>query len=335
MEKQRVKLKDLAKELNVSITTISKALNNHPDISEARKKEILALVEERNYIPNRLAKGLRTDSSAFIGVIVSDNYNPYNSKVIKAMENVATREGFYLLIANTNEQIDLEEQIIKKMLAINVSGVLLCPAMGNKKTVELLRKHDVPYVLFNRYINKDEDSYVVANDTLAARLGTECLLKNFNGGRMIFIAPDLKISTAHDRLIGFQEALASKGIPFEEQCFFHDVVDYDDGYAVLDRITERFPNDDLSILCYSDYIALGVMKRLFEKQGLMERRVSIMGIDGVEMFSTFLTSIHLPKYSLGLRSTEMLINKIRYNSEERRIVMSEGIQVMGSSINPS
>lgn len=326
-------MKDLAKELNVSITTISKALNNHPDISETRKKEILALVEERNYIPNRLAKGLRTDSSTFIGVIVSDNYNPYNSKVIKAMENVATREGFYLLIANTNEQIDLEEQIIKKMLAINVSGVLLCPAMGNKKTVELLRRHNVPYVLYNRYINKDEDSYVVANDILAARLGTEYLLRKYNGERMIFVAPDPRISTASDRLIGFKEGLASKGIPFKEQCLFHGVVDYDDGYAVLERIIERFPNDDLSILCYSDYIALGVMKRLSERQPLMEHSVSIMGIDGVDMFSTFLCSIHLPKYSLGLRSIEMLINKIRYNSEDRRIVMSEGIEVMGLSSN--
>ncbi len=329
--KQRTTLKDIAKEINVSVTTVSKALNNHPDISKARRQEILELVEKRNYIPNSFAKNLRMDSSALIGVIVSDNANPYNSKVIKAMESIIDREGYYLLIANTNENVDAEERIIKKMLATNVCGILLCPAMGNTKTINLLRKHNVPYVLFNRYIEKDQDSYVVADDTLAARIGAQYLISMNDNRKIVFLGPDMIISTACDRMTGFKEAMETNGRCFDKKSVFTGILDFDDGYKAIDDVLELFSGEKLSVLCYSDYIALGVLKRLQEKK-LNSSDINVMGIDGVEMFSTFLTSVHLPKYSLGLLCAEILINKIQGGGEDKRIVMSKGLEITGIPI---
>ena len=322
-------MKDIAKEINVSVTTVSKALNNHPDISDARREEILALIERHNYIPNSLAKSLRTDNSAFIGVIVSDNANPYHSKVIKAMENVASREGFYLLIANTNENVEVEELVIHKMLAINIGGILICPAMGNAKTTEILKKHKIPHVLFNRYIDRSRDSYVVADDALAARVGAEYLLQKYSDRRIVFLAPDLKISTARDRLTGFRQALAEAGRSYDERLLFCGIVDYVDGYAVMDSVLDRFPAEKLCVFCYSDYIAMGVLKRLYELGLLETNDIAVMGIDGVEMFTPFVPSVHIPKYNLGLHSMELLIGKIRKSIEEEHVVMSEDINLTG------
>jgi DNA-binding LacI/PurR family transcriptional regulator len=329
MEKTRVTLKDLAEELKVSVTTISKALNNHPDISERRKEEILKLIENSNYIPNSIAKSLRTRNSTLIGAVLSDNANPYNASVIKALEHVVSRESYSLLISNTDEQIDLEEKMIKNLLSINIGGVIVCPAMCNDKSVEILKQHNIPYVLINRYIDKDDGSYVVVDDVKAAKIGAEYLIKKYNRP-VIFLCEDLRITTASNRLLGYKAALEEAGQQFDEKCLFLGAVGNEDGYRMLDKILERFHNN-ISILCYSDYIAIGVIQRLMELGISIPDEIAVVGIDGIEMFSPFLTSVHTPKFSLGTRCAEMMIDKMVNKGGDERVVMSDNIHILEST----
>ena len=343
MANRRVTLKDIAEELQVSVTTVSKAINKHPDISVARRKQIMQLLEERRYVPNIMAKNLRSAKTRFISLIVSDNTNPYYAKVIKGVEAVLSRQGYHTIISNNNENPQVETNLLNEIISINVAGVLITPALGNGESIKVLAENNVPYVLLHRYIDKDHDNYVVADDEKAAYIGTRYLVEK-HGSCVGFINANQSISTAYNRLSGYKKALEESGIPFNENFVIENVFNQDDGYKAASLAVERMGNGRFSLLCYSDYIAVGVMHGIREQNLAIPKDVAIMGIDGIEMFSYFypgLSSVHLPKYELGVKAAELLLEMIEYrNSEdysesedqrETRIICDPSLEIKGTA----
>lgn len=318
MIQKRVTLKDIAKELNVSVTTISKAINKHPDISVARRKQIMSLLKERNYVPNYMAKNLRSAKTKFISLIVSDNSNPYYARVIKGVESVLSKHGYHTLIFNNNEDPEREINLISELLSINVAGVLITPAMGNSDSVKLLKAHGIPYVLLHRYLEKNKENYVVANDVEAAYIGTKYLIEKY-GGRVGFINANLSISAAADRLEGYKKALREANISFNSNFVIEDVINQEEGYAAGALALERMGGSKFALLCFSDYIATGVMLRIQENNLRIPDDVAIMGIDGIELFSyTYpcLSSVRLPKFELGAKAAELLLEIVQREQNE-------------------
>ena len=184
--KRVTRLKDLAEGLGVSITTVSKALNDHPDISAKRKKEILDYAKEVNYIPNQVARSFRQQRTKMIGIVISDNSNPFYARVIRGIEETLSVHGYHCVVMNSHEDVDKEIQFIGELRGLNVAGVILTPASGNKKSRELLKNYDIPYVLVNRNIEKDEDTYVVLDDEQAAYM-TARHLCSYGNDKIFFL----------------------------------------------------------------------------------------------------------------------------------------------------
>lgn len=331
---KRIRLKDIADELNVSITTISKALNNHHDISEGRRKQIMQLVEKRNYVPNYMAKSLRSSVTKFISIIVSDNSNPYYARVIKGVESVLSTQGYQTIIFNNNENPEKELAFIRELVSINVAGVLITPALGNSKSVNLLKKNHIPHVLVHRYLNKDSDSYVIADDVMAAYIATKYLMEHSHK-KVVFLNANLNISAANDRLKGYQKALEEAGVAYDDSLIFSNIIHQEDGYKIMDEVLARVEGK-FSLLCFSDYIATGAMFRIQERGLIIKEDVSIMGIDGIEMFSYFypsLSTVHLPKYELGVISAKLLIEMIKNPNKEKnqRIICKPTLLIRGTA----
>ena len=139
--KQNVTLKDIAQKLNTSVMTVSKALNNHPDISAKRKQEVLDLAASMNYVPNAVAKSLRNHKSKFIGIIVGDNSNPYYARIIKGAEEALSKKGYHTLIINSQEDPQKELMLVDQLRSIHIAGVLLTPAAGNCESARHLDKY--------------------------------------------------------------------------------------------------------------------------------------------------------------------------------------------------
>lgn len=318
------RLKDIAQELSVSITTISKALNGHPDISEARRKEILELVEQMHYVPNSMAKSLRNKKTKFIGLVVSDNANPYYAQVIKGVEEALSLQGYQTLIFNNCEDTEKELQFIHELRSINVAGVLLTPALGNRKSVELLKRFNIPYVLANRYIDRNEDNYVIVNDVYAGYLATKYLAEK-RPNRIFFINGDENISAARERHEGYLSAIREMRWTENENLVLHRGITQDDGYELTREILKR-EEAPFSLLCFSDYVAIGAMKAIWEAGVRMPEDVALMGIDDIDLFSFIhpgLTTVHVPKKELGFKSAELLLSLINdpENVEGRRVVL--------------
>ena len=225
---KNVTLKDIAAALGVTAMTVSKALNNHPDISEQRKKEILEMAEKMNYVPNALAKNLRTKSSSLIGVIVADNSNPYFASSIKGVEQVLSHNNYHSVIFNSNEDPKRERMFINDLRALNVAGIIIAPALGNKQNVQMLKNIHTPYVLSSRYIDEKTDTYVIADDVHAGYLATKHLLDR-KADKVVFINSNLELSTARDRLQGYKNAFIEKDVNIDNDLIFSGAITINDG----------------------------------------------------------------------------------------------------------
>ncbi|MDD5017796.1 MAG: LacI family DNA-binding transcriptional regulator [Eubacteriales bacterium] len=334
--RKNITLKDIASELGVTAMTVSKALNNHPDISEARKKQILEMAEKMNYIPNALAKNLRTKSSSLIGVIVADNSNPYFANSIKGVERVLSLNNYHSIIFNSNEDPKRERMFINDLRSLNVAGIIMAPALGNKQNVEMLKGIHIPYVLFSRYIDEITDTYVIADDISAGYLATKYLLEK-KGGKVVFINSNLDVSTARNRMLGYNKAFAESGLPIDSGLVFSGALYISDGYELTKKILKKI-SPPFSLLCYSDYIAIGALQALSEENIKIPQDVALMGIDNIE-YSAFtnpkLSTVALPSMQIGISSANLLIKIIKSKTsldiKSKQIILRPHLMIRDST----
>jgi DNA-binding LacI/PurR family transcriptional regulator len=333
----KVTIKDIAKKLGVSATTVSKVINNHPDISAKTRKIVQDTIEKMGYIPNFTAQNLRKNVTKFIGLVISDNTNPYYAEVIKAVEKVIKDKNYHTIIFNNEENPEKELKFIKELLSINVAGVIISPARGNKKSIKILEKYEIPFVLCNRYIKKDENNYVIANDFKAGYIATNHLLKN-RSKKIIFLNGFKGISCARDRLEGYKTALRENNLPIVRNRLYYDIIDHDNGYKITKKVLQEH-KPPFSILCISDHVATGAIRRLLEKKIKIPEEISVMGIDNVQnSYYSFsvpsLTTVDIPQYMVGFKSASILFDLIENpieNNQGIRIVFEPKLVVRGSA----
>ncbi len=311
MSTKKVTIKDIASVLGVTPMTVSKALNGHPDISRGRKQQILETARQMNYVPNVVAKNLRTRSSSLIGVIVADNSNPYFANVIKGIEQVASHSNRHIVIFNSNEDPAREKMFINDLRSLNVAGIIISPALGNKENVDMIRSMSIPCVLCSRYIDRESDIYVTADDVMAGYFATRHLLAS-KGPNVYFINSDMNISTARDRLGGYTRAFAEKGLAVDTGKIYAGAFSMKDGYRLAKTILETAV-PPFSLLCYSDYVAVGALQALSEAGLCIPGEVALMGIDNIE-YSAFtnpqLSTVEIPSIGIGTDSAKLLLEII-------------------------
>ncbi len=306
------RLKDLAKGLNVSITTVSKALNDHPDISAKRKKEIVEYAKKVNYVPNQVARSFRQQKTRMIGIVISDNANPFYARVIKGIEETLSAHGYHCVVMNSHEDIDREMQLIYELRGLNVAGVILAPASGNKESCKQLDTYGIPYVLVNRYIKKDKDTYVVLDDYQAAYMTAKHLC-SYGNDKIFFLNFLSSVSSAQNRLEGFKDALAENNVPYDESMVVSGCMNQSDGYESMKRILEK-NKPPFSVMCYSDYIAIGAICAIQERGFNLPHDVALCGNDDIGILSFVkprLTTIGAPKLRMGIASAELLIELLK------------------------
>ena len=326
-----VTIKDLAKDLNVSVTTISKALNNHPDISSKRKREIVDYAAKVNYTPNMAARNFRKQSSVLVGVIIDDNANYYNARVIKGIEICLFRGGYHPIIINHGGDAEKELTMVKELHRLNVAGVLICPAPGSERSRDYLKEAGIPYVLINRYIDRDEDSQVVVDHENAAYTGVN-YLATYGLKKIFFLNYIPEISTSKDKLSGYKKALNENNIEFDPEYVIENCLTHIDGYETMNRILCGHA-PPFSIFCENDYLALGALCLLQERGYLSPDTVPVLGMGDFDILSFVkprLSTIGVPKYRLGYKASEILIELInrKLNSEATDDEPPEDIRVV-------
>ncbi|RAK69296.1 LacI family transcriptional regulator [Hymenobacter edaphi] len=263
-----VSMADLARELGVSMTTVSRALSDHFSIGPEMKLKVQKLAKKYNYQPNRMASALRKGQSKLLGIIVPYLEGRFFPKVVRGMETAASRAGYNVVICQSNEDLTHERRNIESLLSAQVAGILVSVSRTTDdfRHFEKVRGRGLPLVFFDRMMPGDALNAVVLDDREGGYLATRHLLAQ--GGRRVAHFGGLQQLTIYrNRYQGYRDALAEAGLPVEEELtYFGD--NTEEAGAEAMRRWLALPNPPDAVFAAGDYAALGAMQEA-ERQGLV------------------------------------------------------------------
>lgn len=330
-------MKDIAKRCGVSITTVSRALRGKEEISKDTKRRILEAAKELDYTTNIPARVLAGGRSNTIGLIVADNSNPFFAKLILGIEDIAKKNNFGVILYNTNEDPELEMQGHRMLNEKRVDGLLITSMRTGKGPLISLQKKGIPFVLLNRYIENLKTDWVRSDNVYGAYTIT-LLLCSLGHKRILHITGSEEISSVKERITGYKKALIEHNIEFDPGLIYHCNLKLEDGYQCTKCAISEIKPLPSAIFAYSDVIAVGAMKAIYENHLRIPEDIALVGYDGIE-YSEFLepalTTMDQFAYEIGQKGMEILIEKICYPEDKtwdkKQIIIKPEIRIRESS----
>lgn len=318
MSKKQTSLKDLAKILNVSVSTVSRALRNHPDISPVLCQKIQELARSMKYTPNPLAMGLLRRQTRTIGVIVPDIVTHFYSSVVSGIEDIASKHGYYVVVTTSNESYEKEKTCVENLVQLRVEGVISCIARTTSDYghYDILTEAGIPLVFFDRTCRTDEFSSVVADNTEAAKNITRHFYKT-GCKRIAYISGPSHLNISRERLQGYLEGIAECGlIPDKNLLQFCDM-DKESTLVAAKRLLALDPKPD-AIFAINDYMIFSIMKEIKKQNLKIPDDISLIGFAD-EFHATFLepelTSVNHPTFEMGQQAANLLITQAQDEKE--------------------
>ncbi len=318
MRKKQITIHDIARELNITASTVSRALNDNPRISKGTRKRVQKLAEKLNYQPNPIASNLRKGKGNSLGVIIPRINRHFFSNVIGGIESVASEAGYNVLISQTHESYGKEVSHVNTLLNMRVDGILLSLSTGTKDFghVELIRKRGVPLVMFDRTWEELSVSKVELDDEAGAIKAVEHLLEQ--GYRKIahFQGPR-HLNVYRNRYEGYVKALRKYGFEANPDFIIENTLTRDAGYNAAKKLLHQTEKPD-AVFSASDLSALGAMIYCRENQVRIPEDLAIVGFAN-EPFTAFLTpsltSIEQHSFSMGKHAAELILKEMENKGE--------------------
>jgi LacI family transcriptional regulator len=314
MKFDTVTIKDIAKALNLSTSTVSRALRGSYEISAETKKQVLEYAEKINYRPNPIALSLKERRTRAIGVVVSEIANNFFSQAINGIESIAYNRGYHVIITQSHESMEREKVNVEHMASRGVDGLLVSLSSESVDITYLKDLHEkgMPIVFFDRVTDEIETHKVIADNYLGAFHATEHLI--YQGySKIAHITSSPYLSISKERLQGYREALEKHNIPFNES-----LVKYcNHGGMIVHEVEEALNNlfkskqkpdalftagDRLTTVCF------GLVKRMKQK-----KEIGFTGFTNTQvgdLFSPSLTVVQQPAFDIGQTAIELLIHMI-------------------------
>ncbi len=339
-----VTLKDIAKALNLSISTISKSLNDSYEISLETKEKVLVYAKFHNYSPNRMAKGLKEGKSRSIGVVVCSLDNNFVSQMLDGIDKYSTEKSYQIIIMQSKESLEQESACLSLLYARGVDGILISPAYENVDLSYLISLQDggLPIVLFDRLSDQIETHKVGADNFKGAYNATVHLIKTGHS-RIAHLNTNTTLSITTERLNGYKKALIDYGIEFKPELVrYCDYADTTKLMNDLERSIQFYMSLDErpdAIFTATDQITtkcLAILNRLKYK---IPEDIAIIGFTNTDLADALkpsLSTIHQPAFEIGQLAARKLISIIesRYKiTEFETIVLDTVLMIRESTRN--
>ncbi|WP_080057691.1 LacI family DNA-binding transcriptional regulator [Spirosoma aerolatum] len=338
MKNTPVTIKDIARSLNISISTVSRALRGMPEIHPDTRNAVLKLAEELDYQPNQLAKNLAKSRTKTIGVIVPNLSYYYFSAMLNSIEEAALQAGYSVLVCQTNESYLREITNIQNLMRSQVEGFIISLSRDtdNYEHVERLVRKNIPLVLFDRYAESINVSKVIVDNHAAAFKATEHLIEN--GCRRIgFLAGPTQLVLSNQRIAGYKAALEKHDLWAGDKYVFH--CDYTTESAIMQTLAMMsLPQPPDGVVIISDRMAFSAMYAMNQKGIRIPDDVAIVSFNNEPvsaLFSPTLTSINQPIQEMGTEAVRLLLREldaVDENVPKETKVMETQLMVRGSSL---
>lgn len=314
----KVTINDLAKELNTSASTVSRALQNHPRISAKMKAAVLELAKKMNYHPDPVAHHLRTGKGFVIGVIVPRIDRHFFASVIGGIESIAHENGYSVLVSQSNERYDDEKAIVKTMMSKKIDGlaVSLASETIDYKHFETAISAGIPVVFFDRVPLEPISSMVEVDNFQASYDAVQHLISQ-GCRRIAHLSGPMTLSVYRKRKEGYIKALEDAKIPVEDELILENSITLVTGEEAGLKILNMKNRPD-GIFSAGDYSAIGVMHTLRNGGLRIPQDISVVGFAN-EPFDSFvdppLTSVDQKNREMGKNVAELLLKKMNHESE--------------------
>lgn len=316
MQSGKVTIKDIARELGISPSTVSRALKDHPDISSNTKKAVNELAEKMNYSPDPIALSLKGGKSRIIGVVVPAIIHYFFSTVIKGIENVASRAGYNVMVCNSNESIEAERKNIDALLSSRVEGILISVAKATDKAdhIQKVKEAGVPLVFFDRALPGMEVDSVTVDDEEGAYQAVKHLLRT-GCRRILHLSAPPHMEISRNRKNGYLRALKEFDIEPDSSC----IIQCDSEEKAEKLIPSFFEKENIpdGIFATNDITAATTM-RIAKRYGKkVPEDISIVGFTNGQISNLTdpaLSSVEQFGQEIGKQATTLLLNRL--NSEE-------------------
>lgn len=334
----KVTIKDIARKLQVSATTVSNALNGKPGVGKAAREKILQLAKDMGYQPNYFAKGLVSRQSYAIALVITNIADPFYPQLALGVQEKANAHGYSTMLFNTNHSIESEKQIIQMLGSKGVDGVILSTVEQDDPNIDLLEDLELPFVLVNRLIlNPKKASRIdsVSLDNYGGSYKAARHLCRLGHTRIAIIAGDMASSTAIMRTQGAKDALAEFGVAIPAEWFV--VCGYTKGnaYDATRRLLSR-KERPTAILAQDDNMALGVREAAFASGFKIPEDLALVGFNDIGFSSLTgieLTTVGQDQHAMGMAGAEMLIHKLQHSPSpgiSNKIVMETDLVIRKS-----
>jgi len=316
---KKTTIKDIANVLGLTPSAVSKALNDHPRISAKTKTAVQQVAKNLNYQPNYLASALRKGKSNLVGVIIPRASSHFFSSVVENIEAVLNKQGYNVIMTQSNESYEKECRNIDTLIQTQVDGIIA--SMANE-TIKLdyykkIKSKGIPLVLFDRGEDELEVDYVGIDDYKTSHLIVDHLVDK-NCKRIAHIAGFKHKRIYKNRLIGFKDALAKHNLPVDEDLIIESNLRIEDGREIMKQLLDA-PNRPDAIYAAGDYAALGALQVLLEENIKVPEDIALVGFSN-EPFTSLtnpsISTINQHSEKMGQIAAEALLNRLERGKDK-------------------
>ncbi len=304
---------DVAVEAGVSKSTVSQFLNGRFEyMSKDTRARIQKAVDDLNYVPNNIARSLKTNKTKTIGVIVRDVAGSYTSQAIRGMDDYCKSHGYNMIIYNTDFDSDVEAQAVKSLKLLNVDGLIISSSGSNEVLIKEVARQDIPIVGFQIEHDEGPKSIVISDVKKAAFEATEYLI-NLGHKRICFFTQEFRtVKSRLEGYLGYSEALAKYGIPVDEQLIQY----WHRGKGFLNPPENMLKIDNAPTAFFAQHLSISIdLLKAMEKSNIrIPEEVSVISFDEIpmaEFFKVPITVIRQQSYKIGEYASKEVINQIQ------------------------
>lgn len=305
------RMKDIARDLGVSVITVSKVLRNHPDVGDETRERVLARVKELDYRPNLAARSLVTGRTYLIGLVVPDLLHPFFAEIAKSLSDALRESGYYLIVSSSDEDPDLEEQEINQLLARRLDTLIIASC---RSTVELffrIEKQQTPYVLIDRTFPGLSANFIGVDDEAVGMLATKHLIDM--GCKRIAHIRGPETSPGIRRVEGYRRALTQSGLKVIDDYIITepkgDVETRQRGAEAMRQLLYLNPRPD-GLFCFNDPMAMGAMHYALDQGVRIPEDIAIIGCGNLhydDALSVPLSSINQHSRRIGQEAARIAL----------------------------
>jgi LacI family transcriptional regulator len=338
MKRERATIHDIARKLDITASTVSRALKDHPRISEATKKAVLKTARKLNYQPNHLAAALRNGRSNIIGIIVPTIDRSFFSSVIRGIEEMANAAQYNVMICQSYDDYAKEVATVEALLNARVDGIMVSIAKGTDHYGHLnkIKQRGIPLILFDRYTEDIAVSQVILDDFSGAYAAVSHLIRQ-GCTRIAHFTALKKISIYRERLRGYREALHHHGLPYEESLVIGSSLQLEDGIDSMKKLL-ALPDPPEAVFSASDYAVMGAMQVLKERKIRIPEDIALVGF-GNEPFTRFtvpqLTTVDQRSKEMGQATAEIFLEQMESDNKSfvaRKTIVKPVLVIRQSSL---